>query len=621
MSAPSLVLSGFGELIYSSGGSVYLSRGGPAEMDFGVPADDTATVQRLLLDGDVVTFSRAGNRTLVLPLIVPSNLAAQINALAGTILQDSYTLTFTPAGGLPIVFDCYPGRLDRQYSLLADAQNLTAVTLTIPAAPYVRTADVLSISSPTLASTQIESFDATTGMTFLADNTGATSTASKVEGTGSLSITDQTTVSAVGPYSFGGPGGTTTYQFSWSWSVTRTGLTAVDLSSRLVVGVRVLLPNYGTLIAAINPVIRLYSGTAWAEWAAAPIDGSDASVAFRLLQADGRNTPLASSGTFDPAAVTGYQIRATLGGLWGVAGTTYSQAIYFDDLRAYPSVSGTLNSDSNVIRYDGILGIARTPVSFTCVPAAAIRTLLLARSPGQPANFAPLLNDPTSAPATTADATAFGGNYYALNNATAVLYRRPASSFNTGTFIMLARVRRRGGGSASNPTVMTVTVSITGDTVYTQTLTRTISVNELNVDLPTFGIIAVGEITLPPRPVPGQNTTTTVDISINSGSLDFDEAYLASTDGDVLLVMLPSGSTIARIWLDAPGPAQFAPAIYGGAAADRSDAVSLAPWVIGSGGWNFTPGTNHVLAVFGKSDAGGTLDVAYYPRWIAERPY
>lgn len=136
----SLILAGI-ELLSAScdAPGVYLAM----DYDLGDPQGVTAAVEALLLDGDRVLVTRAGNRTFDLPLIVRgstrTDLTARMDALLLAVKNSGYTLAWTPQSGLQIIWDCFTAQpqiiWDVRYENRLFVQQ---VHLTIPALPYGR---------------------------------------------------------------------------------------------------------------------------------------------------------------------------------------------------------------------------------------------------------------------------------------------------------------------------------------------------------------------------------------------------------------------------------------------------------------------------------------------------
>lgn len=120
---------------------------------FGDSKPDTAVIESLLLDGEPVQVDRFGNRELVLPIHVkvPEGeadrlaLSAATSALVEAVQTHAhFTLTWTPDGGLPMIWDCYAGAAAVGWSQLEEKWLTQTVTLTFPAAPFGRSPDAVT---------------------------------------------------------------------------------------------------------------------------------------------------------------------------------------------------------------------------------------------------------------------------------------------------------------------------------------------------------------------------------------------------------------------------------------------------------------------------------------------
>ncbi|WP_375483350.1 glycine-rich protein [uncultured Jatrophihabitans sp.] len=70
-----------------------------------------SSIQASVLDGAAVYGDGAGNRSPAIPVIVHGvdrvDLATQVNTLLTAVSCRSWELTFVPAGGMPVIYDCY----------------------------------------------------------------------------------------------------------------------------------------------------------------------------------------------------------------------------------------------------------------------------------------------------------------------------------------------------------------------------------------------------------------------------------------------------------------------------------------------------------------------------------
>jgi hypothetical protein len=124
--------------------------------DLGTPQPTTDIVQSLILDGERPFGHRASNRTITLPLVIRApdmgTLAAAREILLQIIDQQTWTMTWTPDGGLPLVFDCFralPTVI--QYGFLQRTQAISTMSISFQALPYGRS-DIASLQQVAFAS-------------------------------------------------------------------------------------------------------------------------------------------------------------------------------------------------------------------------------------------------------------------------------------------------------------------------------------------------------------------------------------------------------------------------------------------------------------------------------------
>lgn len=603
--------------INSAAAGIYLANG----FDFGAPVKDTEAVTRLLVDGEVRTGRRASNRTITLPLVVLASsrldLAAKVSVLARAVDKPSFTLQWTPEGLSPVVFDCYRASLSQVWSIKQERQFTAQITLTFQALPFTRPLEPVSIAAPVATPVTVDTFDATTGLTSdpalpQFTTTYATST-NRVEGAASVQMSTPYSVVATGqPYT--APDGSTVYVGGVAQTAVKT--VALDLT------------NFRQLSLSLSPLTTIGQQGVSVQVKLTDNTGKVATFGaysprgpgWRIVQVDTRATSGIPAG-FNFASIAQYNLRLDYS-FTAPAGSSGTIQTLVDGFFAYPTVSGTSNQPASLLRFDGVAGIARTPGSFTVVAASAISRLLVSRSPNPPVGFDPLLNAPASASAAliAGEATAIGGSYYRFSQAVHnVVYQRKALTLR-GTYTLLVRVRLPLANGAT-PT-LTVKCSLAGDANYIQTLVKPIT----GLSATAWSLVAIGELNLPPRGVSKSNTTQLVDITFTSNAangtanLDLDEAYLVDLAGDTVLVDLPAGVSYTRFYLDAPDPAGFGADVYAGTAADRSDAISVAPWVVGQGAFNLDPGSNTVIVIMDKSDTGGTVAFSYFPKYHGPAP-
>ena len=155
--ADSLILAGAIELLGQGGGvpSTIPSCAGAIfrlgdDFDRGAPQPVVDILGQLVLDGSRPFGRRAENRTVKLPVVieVPASanaedprkiLAAAREVLMSTVDQQVWTLTWTRAGGSPLVLDCFRAQpAVVSYGIADEISLISEVELTFQALPYGR---------------------------------------------------------------------------------------------------------------------------------------------------------------------------------------------------------------------------------------------------------------------------------------------------------------------------------------------------------------------------------------------------------------------------------------------------------------------------------------------------
>lgn len=560
------------------------------DFDYGTPVAETESVARLLYDGEVVTGDRSGNRRIQLPLRIVGTTSLARAALVAqlqTATDGPFQITWTPGDGLPVVFDCFRATLTLEYNSILALQGMQYLTLTCEAAPFTRTPDLVTLTPSASANVTLDTYDSVVGFTAVGAGTGAITTtlvtSPKTQGTGAAKM------------AFTLPAGSSPGNYSITGSKT---IGSTNISAMETVGF-----YYKSQLGAYHPMqfaeLTLSSAGGSKTWRIFPSIGSG----FAFLSWTLADTPVSTSGTLSLAAVTGYswkvvQYRPDTGAV-----STYVVA---DDLAGRPAGSSSnLTSAAGWLVFAGVQGGARTPLSIAIDASSAINNLVLSRTPDPRPGFTPV---PTvfSSGGSSVDATAISGARY-----TAPVYRLPIQSVS-GTYVLVVRAM----GNATSGTIV-ATVNTTSDSTYSQVVTA----NFAGASTTAFALYTIGEVTLPPREADPLNTASTVDIAL-TGTLvasRFDQLYLIDMAGDSLIVDLPSTLSYRYWWIDAPGPGEIRSRIVAGSASDRSDAVSVAPYVKGPAAFNFEPGSNLLTVVCDKATGTPTVTVSYYPRNLYER--
>lgn len=655
-----------------------LSASSPVSLDFGSDfgsgAPDTTTVARLLLDGDVVSGVRTANRQLQLtlnidPTLPPGQVGQVIANLYAAVDRPLWQMPWTPdATSATVVFDCQRGELVRGWNGLLFA----SVTLTIPAAPFTRDALPTVLAPPTsgAGTGTLDALATTTGLTGAPAYTFAYPGDATYEGITGYSGNPTAAATLAADGTFGPPGTatsvkqttnavgeqyestttqyygygngqifaqtTTTYvnisNFYFRWA---KAFASVDLTDAAQASVYAAtdLTNINTAPSQSNNAgkwgggsdvtsspygtwrLTLISAAGSAAWTVARTVGTsgtapDKSWVRLTLPIDG--PPVLTVGTFDRTAVTSYRLE-----YWALTNNQddTGKSIWLSDLATIGSAGGIdLTGPTGLVRFDGVRGAARTPVSLTlsATGGTGLSKLLLARTPNPPAGFHPILDDRTSHGGTsnTPSGTFGGGTVYGTST-----WTRPALSLS-GTYAVLARVYRNQAGADT----VNVTAELGADTTSTRTATRSFTAADPATPAPSaLGWVTVGTLTLPPRRVDPANTSDQITFTYTATLLYVDVMVLVDLAGDVIDINLPSGHTCSEFFIDAPGPQDQRGKVSGGALADRSDAVDLSQWASGLL-TNFDPGSNTVTVVADNATTGIAAQIIYYPRWPGERP-
>ena len=537
--------------------------------DLGDPVPDEAVIASLLLDGDEVTGDRTANRQITLPVkvIVPatstrSDLTAKVDILRKAVNVKTWTLQWTPTGGLPIVFDCYRATVTRTRAAYEDGQLFTLLTITFAALPFGRSPTAQTISGTT--STQVDSFDtAPTGATL--------DTSSKWEGTGSAQFTLT---------SDGGSHYVTGAAVSRSFA-------AKDLSADQSLTLRML-----TSIGAITSTVTLTLTSSGGRSSTFVASAATNSVSWPLLTFNLSAPTATTGGGVDMTAVTGYSL--TVSATQGHANIFGSVTAHVDDLRAVGGLSALFTTtNGEVFLMPAILGSARTPVSLA-VTGTSMDGVLLHSPPGDQDSNAQILM-----------AMAVGA---ATANTTVTV--PPSAATYDGTYTLVVTTSAAPG--PNNTVQVIVTQLENGVAVASKTVETSYTSGPL-----TGPIIPVGDVTLPLRATADDNTATSYTFEVNHtfGLDSYTDLMLCDVRGQTVIAVPPT--TVPAIYVDAPQVGQGVGPVMA-SAAGRSQAYGIFDGVLAVGGpILFEPGTNKIMA-WARTGAP-TVAATYFPRWLDER--
>lgn len=571
----SLVLGDFGELIGDD------SQGYVEHFEIGFPEAERAELASGHLDGSTVTGERANNAQVVLVYALAGDLTSAergdvVGRLFRAVNQDNFALTWTPEGGSPVVRDCQRWtafKYDPDY--LNTGTGTQLVTMTLPALPYLRSPD---LTSPTagVSVLSLHTLDNTTNITTLAQALSTETTFTVSGGSIKQALNTGNSPDA-------------------GWQLTLGS--AVDLSQRPVVQLMWAYSYSG----ASWPLTgsgdhRLYLSETTSKGAVYVRVSGTPGQAFAPLQFDIRNlrgTPSLVA-AFNRANVR--RLDLEIGGYTGSPNPT----IYYDKFEAYPDSSGSITSNQGYIRYDGVLGDARTPVALSLVTASSLDAgwVLLHRRKGPDVAYSPILTKIGSSGSNPITAT----------------YSMPSSAME-GYFCPAVRVT---WGASATPTGMRATLAVGGQTVETT--------------LPTYSLANAPEliifppVTLPSPRVTPENVTATSDFTVQfniasggTGISAVGDMFLIDPSGETLYVERANVPVIKGLFVEMPDLSRNISRVFSSTTGVRTNATTLHALRKGAGIFQFDPGTNYVLLVTDTATSGATLTPSYYARHVGER--
>lgn len=549
----------------------------------GVPS--VSEIVSTVLDGAVVTGRAASNRSMEIPVIVRSGITTRIPrtplqsqlataALANELLQivnsTTWMLTFTPNGGMPVIYDCYRATVEVTSDLVGDAYGFQGFTIRCEALPYGRSPNTQEIDlTGTLR--VIESFETlptvTTGPDTRQQATVAPSevTFPVYSGTKSLAI-------QIPLMGFVG----NVMQFRAS----RTGMSVLAGSADLTT----------FLIQAQNTYTDgplVWYGTQWQLQIVA--DGiTYTSTSSDTLHYE-RWNPLTFQ--FEPPIPSGATIAS-----WQLTSPIMSfregDSVYLDYMRAFATSAEMVSSpNGSYLTLPFVYGSARTPVAveLSRVDSTTFDAWCVHVPPPDRTSAQPLipLGD-ASAPSvsyTTSPNARYGGTYSVWL----------AITVTTNTSTLDVPITFSQSAPSGGPTA-TVHASVPG--------------------APDDYLIYAGEVALPLVGYPPEaSVATTVTVAPGSaGSLTVvHDVLLLDTRGQTVVVdaTAPLATTA---WVDAPAPSQAFGGVYSGP--DRFNAMSVSGSLIAASTLLFEPGASNILLYCPKGALAAAL--TYSPRWLQE---
>lgn len=566
-------------------------------MDLGQPENVYAVMESLLSDGEVISSNRTSNRSLVVPILVEGadmqDLADNEAALIAECEKAQNTLKVDPGDGYgpATVFRTFrvQARLERDDD--AEIALLRSYSLEIQALPAARSVDSVTVGAEFVADSVVISDDceATTGWSATAPASSNNPVAVAVDssifatGTGSLKFT---------------PAGTVAPDVSRTANsrvhVTRTGL-SINASGGGYFVVRV---RGEWELNLQDFVVKAYLTTSGGgRQSVSPLVGTADSNGFQRL-----SFPVPNASTITAFEMDVFQSLSTYGG------SLAAPKFWIDSL----GLAANSSAPQNVMSFD-VVGSMRCEGSFQVSAPAGLGDVLLYTAPDLGDGFRPDLRRWQTAGAATADSAAINGTYMSPGTGTIPVLTAPASMFRSGSYAVLARMRRSAAGSC--------TITVTAQTKSGSTAigsTEAVTSPTITLADASYRVMRLGVIELPPLVTdPASNATVTFTITQTGIDYYIDELLVLPLEDHALTwVACGSGAASAtvanRLWIDEPSPVLPRGARLVGTSASRLDARYVLPE--STGRHVLKPG--RMLAYLMTSAAGGAdLQVVYYPAW------
>lgn len=557
--------------------------------DHGSPESSADVLASFLTDGDIEVGGHAGNRTVVIPILLEgSDLLELAEAEAALIVESvkaQNTLYVDPGDGFAPPFQMTvfggPGSVVWNRDDVYEQQGYRSFTLTLRALPYVYSAT--ETITPALAASG-------TTTTTVADGSSAT-----------------------------------------GWSGTISGTSAVPTVSAGAVTITTPLPTDSGEVFQLTYTASIATSTTkylMVDWR---VQGGEILLTGPSADVNGTALPLVSSTTSPTAGYTRswFQVGAAVS---SVASVTFSapttsaianvRSFAIDNL-ARTDVRPTLGSAKQQIRTLAVGGTAPTVGSLAIEHSTtSLGDVLLYTCPEDGSGYVPALVGYRTTSATP-DAACVSGGSVSLDGASAT-YSVPSDSLPNGEYVIIARLRSTTGSAQAFTLRFGYTVSIGGTIVvpggymnYDQTVTAPAS----------YGFVRLkpGMLHLPYMYTqPGAASTHFFVVSGASGTsgILLDEIYLANlTTGD--LTQLECGTATAsvggssrRAWVDSPSvDNEGLGNLVRGHSADRSDAFSAYPVAVTPGIHEFPPGIVKVLSVATNPTTAADVSFRHRAAW------
>lgn len=579
--------------------------------DLGAPQPTTNAVGSLLLDGERPLGRRASNREFKIPVNIfgpdRATIAAAREVLLATVDQQTYTVTWKRDNGLTIVFDAFRAKPSViEYSIIKEKQLVGLVTLDIPALPYGRSDTLETLSFTTSTPVTLDAYNTVSGANWSKMTTGSIS-GSCAHWT-NPSLSGQTTPAP-------------TYVSTFA---------PVDISARGVlshyIGIASPQPQIGTTSPGSLTLAYVLTDSGGrkisiGDWAHVPPVYNTPTPKWELS-----TCPIPQGRIFDYTHVV--SMATTIS---NAAGKYLNNTdVYLDELVATNIATQWTPGGSGVARgvvylLSGIKGTTHAPLAARATTPTGSGTLnnLIVHRPGPdaPGTLTPFV--PITNPATD---IVNGSIEYPVTSRIPGLNAR----FN-GTYSVV--VSNWQWNQPFN-VYRTVTVTVrqydypgaTIDATKMTTVSRLVLPSPTADNVELSDLVTLGEVTLPIRDIPPDNTDAyfTVSIASTLGAIPvnpdrFYDILFLDVQGQTVLIdtVNPGYNTF---YLDEPSSDRDMGRVLGSPIAGRSRAVSVLENTLASGGpVTVDPGAN-LLFVYSQQGAP-SIGATYAPRWFNDRLY
>jgi hypothetical protein len=334
--------------------------------DLSAPQPTTDIVASLVLDGERPFGRRASNRQISLPIAITAPTRALLAGARETLLQaidaQTWTLTWTRSGGLPLVLDCFRALPTVvTYELKYDRALWSLITISFQALPYGRSnlPVQLAVASPISGGSAVAAPPAPVVLDAFTSVTGTqwSQSAQHVIGPNSA-YWDPGASPASNPT---GAGIFPTKSGTFA-AKNLTGLTAVSVwagcgSSYIWNWELAGQPSTFSWTLTDNVGHTLTFGRTYT------LQSSNAKLSPKWQLVTAPIPAVASSGVFNMAAVTGYSVSVSNHADWTGQQFTYAN-FYLDAITAQPpSTTSAASARGAIYQLYGILGTSHAPLT------------------------------------------------------------------------------------------------------------------------------------------------------------------------------------------------------------------------------------------------------------------